>query len=286
MCNQFNKVFIQTGRIRITALLALASLAGIGVADNDPESVGYQYGNWRISENKTDPFNPGGYRVSASVWAKSDPDRDWEFILIAQCENTGHARIGDNSPLYSSHNRHPAEKRDVWQVKKLFTDARPDEMKIIQNSRHWLTPDGVHKNAPEAVSNAVKSLSGVWPGAWAYLLDAITGADIEIWTYFYAEYTNLTDERMGKFPLDVAFGGPEHEGDVRTLQAFNQHGDKFWHIDHHDQTWLTFRINSSDRMFARWNQFRTGNLIAEFDLDNGKAALSEIKRRCALHREM
>lgn len=249
----------------LTAILALTASMAAG------ENALTYMGNWEIAEIRNDPFSPGAFRASAGINPKSDERRNWEFTMIAQCDIPAHSRVG-NYKIMETINR--------------LKHRYPDEMATLAEGRAWLTPEGLSEGAPEALQKAVSLVAENWPSGWAKALAAIAGADIEIWTYFYAEFTNLTDENLGEFPLDVAFGGPEHEGDVRTLQAINLPGDKYWHIEGHDQKWLTFRINSSDKMFIRWNQYRAGILIAEFDLNDGRAALAEIRRRCALHRTL
>lgn len=271
----------------LTAILALTTESG--VADNEVDPA--VFGNWQVADCRHDPFNPNDYCASAYVAADPNSKIDWSFSLVAQC----HAiQRGNNYPLYSpprpykdSEGWKVGQGVDFWQVKKAFTDHRADEMDTILKNRQWLTPDGVHKDAPEGVSKAVEKAASLWPGGWGYLLERLTGADVEINTAFFSEHTNFTyGEINGLAPVDVAFGGPEHKGDVRTLQAFNRHGTKHWHFDEHDQRWLNFRINSSDRMFVRWDHFQTGAITAEFDLNNGKAALSEIRRRCAIRNKI
>lgn len=267
----------------------LALITGSGVADNESDSA--VFGNWRVSDCAHDPFNPNDYCATGSIPANPNSKMDWRFSLVAQCWAIKHS---NNYPLYSpprpykdSEGWKVDEGVSFWQVKKVFTDNAPDDMETILKNRQWLTPEGVHNDAPEAVKKAVERAAYLWPGGWVYLLERLTGADVEIESAFFSDHTNFTyGEINGPAPVDVAFGGPEHEGDVRTLQVFNIPGAKYWHFDDDDQRWLNFRINSSDRMFVRWHHFQSGAITAEFDLNNGKAVLSEIRRRCALRNKI
>ena len=103
----------------------------------------------------------------------------------------------------------------------------------------------------------------------------------ELYTIFRANYSHFINyeniEGGEEAPIDVVFEG----GATRTLRVLVPKGYHDWHLYNSDQRWLESGIQSSDRMYVRWEQYGSGQVIAEFDLDGGKDAIAETKRRCA-----
>lgn len=106
----------------------------------------------------------------------------------------------------------------------------------------------------------------------------------ELITIFRARSYNFNDDSGGwgrwiKVPIKVVFeGGTPRTFKVRALRL----DDETWHpFRDSDQLWLESGMQSSDRMYVRWQRDRKGSVTAEFDLDGRKAAIAEIKRRCA-----
>ena len=102
-------------------------------------------------------------------------------------------------------------------------------------------------------------------------------------TVFRADYTNFgNDYEWGKWniaPIEVVFEG----GTPRTFKVrFLRTADDTWHpFRGSDQHWLESGMQSSERMYVRWQQYGKGSVTAEFDLNGRKSAIAEIKRRCA-----
>lgn len=96
----------------------------------------------------------------------------------------------------------------------------------------------------------------------------------ELHIMFSPEHTT-TDSYVGF--VDVVF----EKGKPRTLKVWIERGSKSWHPSSKDQPWLKSGLQSSDRMYARWEQQGGRQVTAEFDLNGGKEAIAEIKRRCA-----
>ena len=103
----------------------------------------------------------------------------------------------------------------------------------------------------------------------------------ELYTVFGAGYTNFTNDwylgEQNKALVQVVF----EKGKPRTLSVWVPRGGNSWHPSSEDQRWLESGMQSSDRMYVRWDQYGDGYVTAEFDLDGGKEAIAEIKRRCA-----
>ena len=106
----------------------------------------------------------------------------------------------------------------------------------------------------------------------------------ELITVFMARSYNFNVNYGGwgrwiKVPIEVIFkGGTPRTFKVRALRL----EDDTWHLFRDsDQLWLESGMQSSDRLYVRWQRDGKGSVTAEFDLHGRKVAIAEIKRRCA-----
>ena len=99
--------------------------------------------------------------------------------------------------------------------------------------------------------------------------------------FFYAAYTNFQHTEYGDAVLYAHIAALFDGGKPRRIKVWHEPGGNNWFIDNStDTTWLRNSLLEKDRLYVRWDEFRTGQVTAEFDLTGTTDAFTDIKGRC------
>ena len=99
--------------------------------------------------------------------------------------------------------------------------------------------------------------------------------------FFQAAYTNFQDTERGHAVIYAHIAALFDGGKPRRIKVLHKPGRNNWHIDNStDITWLRNSLLEKDRLYVRWDEFRTGQVTAEFDLTGATDAFTDIKGRC------
>lgn len=99
--------------------------------------------------------------------------------------------------------------------------------------------------------------------------------------FFQAAYTNFQDTERGHAVIYAHIAALFDGGKPRRIKVLHKPGRNNWHIDNStDITWLRNSLLENDRLYVRWDEFRTGQVTAEFDLTGATDAFTDIKGRC------
>ena len=99
--------------------------------------------------------------------------------------------------------------------------------------------------------------------------------------YFLAAYTNFQDTELGDRVIYAQIAALFDGGKPRRIKVWHKPGGNSWFIDNpNDSSWMRNSLLEKDRLYVRWDEYRTGLVTAEFDLTGATDAFTDIEGRC------
>ena len=99
--------------------------------------------------------------------------------------------------------------------------------------------------------------------------------------YFQAAYTNFQDTDFGDGVIYAQIAALFDGGKPRRIKVWHKPGGNSWFIDNpNDSSWMRNSLLEKDRLYVRWDEYRTGLVTAEFDLTGATDAFTDIEGRC------
>ena len=98
---------------------------------------------------------------------------------------------------------------------------------------------------------------------------------------FRAAYTNFQDTELGDGVIYAQIAALFDGGKPRRIKVWHKPGGNSWFIDNPtDSSWMRNSLLEKDRLYVRWDEYRTGRVTAEFDLTGATDAFTDIEGRC------